>query len=206
MPAPNSPGPPRRRCEPAPPAARPEPATASPRRAQGRSPAAAREHWVSLLDETSAAPPPLPPSPVDRDGPTDTERPPPETDTTSWTLRTWTRLGEQPSAHLVQSYGPYPSGWVEYGLTGPHRSAILIGATGKHPTSRTSQAAPSGTPPQSSRPTPSSAPSARACAHADRYRDQVLAAVAPPQPSASDAGPRRFRIRFRLEDGSVGEK
>ena len=43
----------------------------------------------------------------------------------------WSRLGERPAVYLVHSHGPYPYGWVEYGLTGPHWSAILTGASGR---------------------------------------------------------------------------
>ena len=93
---------------------------------QGRSPAAQREQWTSFLDRPPAAPPPLPPDPADRYGPTDTELPLTGAGTFN-RLRTWSGFGERPPVYLVHSHGPYPYGWVEYGLTGPHWSAILTG-------------------------------------------------------------------------------
>ncbi|MCX5216098.1 hypothetical protein OG689_43990 [Kitasatospora sp. NBC_00240] len=95
-----------------------------------RSPAN-REKWASLLDDTPTAPPPPPTLPTDRHGPTDTEHPLPQAGPT-WTLRTWSSLGERPTVHLVKlrSLFPDPEGWVEYGLTGPHWSAILLRPAG----------------------------------------------------------------------------
>ncbi|MCX5215911.1 hypothetical protein OG689_42990 [Kitasatospora sp. NBC_00240] len=116
---------------PRPPAGRPPAPRPAAQAGPDRSPAG-REKWDSLLDDTPTAPPPPPTLPTDRHGPTDTEHPLPQAGPT-WTLRTWSSLGERPTVHLVKLRGlfPGPEGWVEYGLTGPHWSAILLRSAGE---------------------------------------------------------------------------